>query len=159
MRNKIAILVIFTFVLLVACNQNPVPVDPTTFELVPDLIINPELDGLVMLQVEDADFSVLIATTNNQTEDNVYLDHPTLEYFDGNDWRTVLTFEGYALLNFEDEEVWVPPGAKQTFNLPLDEYQHPKYGLFRVRRRIYLRIDDGWDRSSFHDLVAEFTLE
>jgi len=148
-----SIMIVFEIILLTilfACT----PPNPSTFNLSPELINNPQLDTLVTMQVE-VDDQTLVVTINNQTDDDFTLQHPMLEYFDGDDWRVIPREE------FTDVEIVAVANDIYTCNLPLVMFQHPNYGLFRLRRSLYDRHAEGaqFNPNQIHDLVVEFTLD
>jgi hypothetical protein len=151
--KKILILICFicVFALLVACNRDET-LDTTTLEKVPDLVVNPELDGLVTLQVQ-IESNMLIERIENHTDFLVELDFPKIEYFDGENWLTIPRDFEFASISesIESGELF-----ESQFNL--DDYQMPRKGQFRFRRRIFPDLYPSRTRD-YHDLVVEFSID
>ena len=176
-KCKIIALSVSLLVLLVACNQvvsneppavNDTTPDTSTFELAPDLIINPALDGLVNIRVEFLDDTLILKEiVTNHFESTIRLGHPSdvninlgfpaLEYFDGENWRVVPeNGKPYIVL-----DIWhhVDPGDEWKISSGLNHYHLPKSGLFRWRRRIIpIEGDKNYQETAIHDLVGEFSL-
>ena len=159
-RRAFTICLMFTFILLfVACNQSisdelplvdDTQLEPTTFELAPDLIVNPDINGRITIDVEiSEDHQTLTEIiTHDFDRAEIFLNHPSLEYFDGENWYVIPSSH-----DFEDVLLHVEPQSTWEGSLILNFYDHPKYGLFRLRRRF---VSDYVDH---HDIVVKFTLD
>lgn len=151
----------YLLIFLVACS--PHRPDTSTFDLAPDLRVNPELDGLVMMTVE-VELGALVETIENSSEFLIGLGHPFLEYFDGENWRIVPKDkeENFAFL---DILLTISSNNSETPSLNsmhLDFYDHPRRGRFRVRRSVF--PEEGYPYPSppnrhVHDLTYEFLLD
>ena len=151
-RLKFSFLIVGLLTVLIACNRSN-PVNYSNFELAPDLLINPELEGLVTMRI-DIDSLALTETIENHSNHQIGLGDSSVEYFDGNNWRTVplrADFEFTAIL----ETVASYDSNESLFDL--DWYDTPLRGSFRFRRSIFIDLGSGRP-TDLHDLSVEFSL-
>ena len=160
-KNHIFIVVFVLFInilLLIGCNSNQI--DTSAFELASNLDINPELDGFVTMDVRlSDDQEILTANITNLSDIDIVPIHPIIEYFDGENWRISPWSP-----SFEDEgyeSILSNTNFEKSIFLAADELL-PESGLFRLRVQIHSVPDSGTsveNRTSNHDLVAEFRIE
>ena len=169
-------LMICMLTLLIACfpeeNRTLSPPDPTTFSRATDLMIDSSLDGVITMQVDVLhDEHRLTITVNNGSDFEINIGsqsearikHPSLQYFDGEDWRRVPRFPG-SIVDEYDLEYRIAPGAKRQFSLNLNNYRIPESsnGLFRVvltANGIDPARGYGTNAHFRHDIFADFSLE
>lgn len=119
-----------------------------------DLKINADFSDVV-LNIEIAGM-MLQGIIMNHSNTTISLSHPSLEYFNGSEWRDVPTIDYLA---FEDIGDSIVPGGTYEFNINLERYVMPEGYPLRLRKTVW--SDDGWsygwDQTYLHhDLVYEF---
>ena len=166
-KIKIMTLMICTLVLLVACF-------PIHSRIVPDLVIDSELNEFVEMQVDVLlEEQVVIITVNNNSDFEINLGsqnpgrirRPSFQYFDGEDWRTVSYTSHIRPLDIDEFgglENEIYPGEERQINFNFDDYHLPEDSLFRIV--LTARGTDpargyGVNAQFRHDFFAEFTLE
>jgi len=169
-KYKLMVLIICVSLLLTACNQEAEEIEVPEVDrdgneiveyerppLTSELRVIPELDGLVVMELE-IDSGMLTETISNQSDIAIgtLSTSPILEYFDGTDWSAVPTTESFG---FEDESIPLEPGGEHVFYYGLRAFAHRESGLFRLRRAVYLEIDRVVSDWVAHDVVFEFTLD
>jgi len=133
------------------------------FTVAPNLVTHPDLEGLVSLEFVASSRSRMTETIDNRSESEIWLGHPSLEYFDGEAWHFVPTYE---LMFFADIAHFIRPRGQWEEDFDLSPYRLPESGtLLRWRRRV-TPVDLNDERpgrlnhpEDYHDIVFEFILE
>jgi len=127
-------------------------------DIVGDLKVNPDFDEVVLAVDFSADGTMLVGTIINYSDTVISPSHPSLEYFNGVEWRYVAT-DGY--LGFEDIGFSIDPGAEHEFSVDLGWYVIPEGYLLRLRKTVWPDGEwpYGWNQTYLHhDLVYEFEM-
>ena len=175
MKIVMSVLTIWIITLLVACT--PIEIFPNeTFihsSAAPELIIDPDLVGFIEMQIDVVlAQQLLIIDVNNNSDFVINLGsqspnrirRPSLQYFDGENWRTV-SYTHYRNQFDIDEfglENDIYPNSAHQINLNFENYHLPEEVLFRIVLRA--RGNDpargyGSAAQFRHDFFTEFTLE
>ena len=125
-------------------------------DIVDDLKVNPDFAEIVL----DVDFqgTMLVGTITNHSDVAVTPSHPSLEYFNGVEWRYVPTVDYLA---FVDIAYVIDPGKSHEFSVDLDWYLIPEGYLLRLRKTVWPdgSWPYGWNQTYLHhDLVFEFEI-
>ena len=125
-------------------------------DIVDDLKVNPDFAEIVL----DVDFqgTMLVGTIINHSDTTITPSHPSLEYFNGVEWRYVETVDYLA---FVDIGFSIPSGATHEFSVDLDWYLIPEGYLLRLRKTVWPdgSWPYGWNQTYLHhDLVYEFEI-
>jgi len=165
------ILTICALLLLTACNQEEEEIevsridehneDYASLPLASELIINPNVEGLITMNIE-VDGDELVVVVRSLLAIDVRLEHPTPEYFDGLNWRE-LRIRGEEFFDEVYEIPWLLAGESFTQRIPINILSfpddlllnigvtsYPERGLFRLRRLV---------PGQGHEVTGEFTLD
>jgi hypothetical protein len=141
---------------LVACNRGEI-FNTSDFYFASDLIVNPELDGLVTTTVE-FESDILVETIENNSSFDIELGFPEIQYFDGENWRIVPMNEEFEFPAISETISSNTFGSPELTRAHLEYYMLPNEGQFLLVRRIYIETSSAQNRD-FHDLVIEFSLD
>jgi len=128
-------------------------------DIVDELKFNPDLSEVVLNVDISTDGTMLHGTIINYSDTIISPSHPSLEYFNGEEWHYVPTV-GY--LEFVDIGWTIFPGDEHEFSLDLTWYIIPEGYPVRLRKTVWPDGEwpDGWNQTYLHhDLVYEFEIK
>ena len=128
-------------------------------DIVRDLLVNPDYAEIVLDVDFPADGTMLVGTIINYSDAFVSPGHPSLEYFNGSQWRYVQMVDYFGFV--DGPSFTIAPDMSHEFSVDLDWYLIPEGYLLRLRKTVWPEGSwpYGWNQTYLHhDLVYEFEI-
>jgi len=144
--------------LVIEFNLKDVGTTLRNLDIVDELKFNSDFSEVVLNVDIPTTGTILTGTIINHSDTSISPSHPSLEYFNGTEWRYVPTVDYLA---FEDIGFTIMPRGTHEFNVDLNWYIIPEGYPLRLRKTVWPdgSWPYGWNQTYLHhDLVYEFEI-